>query len=205
MSPTSARRANVILLNGTSSAGKSTLARAIQDAMDVPYLHTGLDHFLQRYPRRFMGQLDGWDDALRDGRLVALPRVGPLGLRLFDGMYAAVAALARAGTHVVVDDVIHDARVLARAAERLRGLRALFVGVRCTLEELERRERERGDRTPGEARLFEAAVHAHGAYDLELDTSVLTASECAAAIKHRLEMGTRPTALTRLRERPAVP
>ena len=88
MRPASARSANVILLNGTSSAGKSTLARAIQDAMDEPYLHTGLDHFLRRYPRRFMGEVDGWDDALRDGRLVALPRVPSAPTRTLPGCMA---------------------------------------------------------------------------------------------------------------------
>ena len=36
----------VILLNGTSSAGKSTLAKQLQEILPQPYLHTGIDHFL---------------------------------------------------------------------------------------------------------------------------------------------------------------
>lgn len=37
---------NIILLNGTSSAGKTTIAQAIQEVMEAPYLHMGIDQFL---------------------------------------------------------------------------------------------------------------------------------------------------------------
>ena len=41
---------NVVVLNGTSSSGKSSVARALQARMPTPYLHTGVDHFLSRLP-----------------------------------------------------------------------------------------------------------------------------------------------------------
>ncbi len=168
--------------------------------MEEPYLHTGRDHFLDRFPRRFMDEVDGWADAVRDGRLVALPRVGPLGLRLFDGMYAAVAALAEAGNNVIVDDVIHDPRVLASAVARLSRLTVLFVGVRCPVDVAERRDRERGDRTTGEARVFASAVHAHGAYDVEIDTSAQSPEDCTRRIRDALANGAAGGAFSRLRE-----
>ncbi|MEV1042213.1 hypothetical protein AB0J01_37190, partial [Streptomyces sp. NPDC050204] len=37
------RPGHVIFLNGTSSAGKTTLARAIQEESDEPYLYWGID------------------------------------------------------------------------------------------------------------------------------------------------------------------
>jgi chloramphenicol 3-O phosphotransferase len=42
--------ARVIYLNGTSSAGKSSIARALQAKLDDLYLHVPLDVFLQMVP-----------------------------------------------------------------------------------------------------------------------------------------------------------
>jgi chloramphenicol 3-O-phosphotransferase len=36
----------VILLNGASSSGKSTLAKALQRALDEPFLHVSSDQFV---------------------------------------------------------------------------------------------------------------------------------------------------------------
>jgi chloramphenicol 3-O phosphotransferase len=41
-------------------------------------------------------------------------------------------------------------------------------------------------------------VHAHGIYDLEVDTSVLTAMECAEQINERLLNGPPPNAFQHL-------
>ena len=44
--------ANVILLNGCSSAGKTTLALALQDVLTAPYQHIALDQFRDGMPGR---------------------------------------------------------------------------------------------------------------------------------------------------------
>ena len=41
-------------------------------------------------------------------------------------------------------------------------------------------------------------VHAHDIYDLEVDTSILTAMECAEQIKERLLNGSPPNAFQQL-------
>jgi chloramphenicol 3-O phosphotransferase len=46
-----------------------------------------------------------------------------------------------------------------------------LVGVHCPLEELERRERARGDRGVGDARRDLETVHTFCAYDLEVDST----------------------------------
>lgn len=40
------RQGTIIWLNGTSSAGKSSIATAIQALAPTPYLHTGVDYFM---------------------------------------------------------------------------------------------------------------------------------------------------------------
>jgi chloramphenicol 3-O phosphotransferase len=212
----------IVLLNGTSSAGKSTIASYLQESMDEPYLRTGIDHWLERMPPSFFvttngdtqESADGYLLIFRDGQVetsvsaagateyhgarLSEVRVGPAALRFLSGMYMAVRAIAAAGTNVIVDDVIYDMRVLRAAACALSGKHAFFVGLRCPLEIVEQRERERGDRAIGGARAFHDLVHQGGVYDLELNTSVISARKCARAIKDHLDYGPAPSAFARL-------
>src|SRR5919199_1570993 len=68
-----AQRGNIVFLNGTSSAGKSSIAQALQEVMEAPYLHTGIDHFLERFPVRFHVKSDGADPATATGFLWVCP------------------------------------------------------------------------------------------------------------------------------------
>jgi chloramphenicol 3-O phosphotransferase len=115
-------------------------------------------------------------------------------------MYPAFAVLASEGNNLIIDDVLFDPRALREAVCALEPLGALFVGVRCPLEVTERREPERGVRTLGLARAHYALVHAPGVYDLEVDTSISTPTECALQIRRRLVEGPAPAAFRRLRE-----
>ena len=116
-------------------------------------------------------------------------------------MHAAAAALASKGNDVIIDDVIFDTRVLKEAVNTLHAFNALFVGVRCPFEIAEQREQARGNRTQGLVKAHFNLVHSHGIYDFEVDTSILTAMECAIQIKNRLQNGTPPDALQRLQNK----
>lgn len=199
---------NVIFLNGASSSGKTAIAHALQQVMDEFYVHTGIDHFFERVPLRFHVFSDGTEPVDAYGVLWVMPagqppvtelRFGPAGMRLISGMYNAVAGLALAGTSVIVDDVIFDSSVLRAALRALEGFDVLFVGVRCPLAIARERELARGDRMSGLAEAHDNIVHAHGLYDLEVDTSVATAMDCAMLIKQHVDEGTRSTAFETLR------
>jgi len=199
---------HIIVLNGTSSSGKTTLAKALQDVMPVPYLHTGIDHFLERYPSRMIVRSDGVNPASAEGWLATFHdnvlvkvQIGPLGYKLIAGMYQAIATLADAGINVIVDDVIYDQRVLRSAVAALHSCNVLFVGIRCPLDVAERRERERGNRAVGGAKTFYDLVHVPRIYDLEVDTAAASPLDCALAIKHSLPTQPLPHAFTRLKSR----
>ncbi|GAB2778123.1 hypothetical protein GCM10027199_61630 [Amycolatopsis magusensis] len=53
------RPGRVIFLNGTSSAGKTTLARAIQDESDTPFVYWGIDTLFSLVPPNWGGGRDG--------------------------------------------------------------------------------------------------------------------------------------------------
>jgi chloramphenicol 3-O phosphotransferase len=178
-----------VLLNGTSSSGKTTLAKSFQRIMDEPYLLIGIDTVVFALPGQYLNP-PRWHDVFEyiwhdDGSLDI--QAGPLGHQLVSGMHQAVAALARTGFNVVVDHVLLDPRWLDDCAEVFADFDLLMVGVRCPLAVLEQRERERKDRTLGQARAQFNRVHTHAVYDLEIDTSLLTPAEGAQKIKQHLK------------------
>jgi chloramphenicol 3-O phosphotransferase len=200
---------NIIFLNGTSSSGKTGIAKALQEILDDYYIHTGIDHYLERVPEKFHRLSDGKNPSTAEGFLWVTPaggnhvaeiRIGPAALRLFSGMYRAYAALASMGNNIIIDDVIFDPRVLKEAVSILYPFNVLFVGVKCPFEIADQREQERGDRSLGLVKAHYDLVHAHGIYDLEVDTSILTSLECANQIKNRLQNGPGPEALQKLQK-----
>ena len=197
---------NIILLNGTSSSGKTTIAQALQEVMETPYLHTGIDQFLiERLPKRLIVYSDGIHPATAEGWLAvhnetsSEVRIGPMGYRWIAGMYHAIAVLAEEGLDVIVDDVIYDPRVLKIAVQTLPAQQVFFVGVRCPLEVAEGREQARGNRAKGGAKTFFNVVHVHGIYDLEVDSDTHSPIDCAIQIKKGLQAMPTPNAFSQLR------
>jgi chloramphenicol 3-O phosphotransferase len=185
----------ILVLNGTSSSGKTSIVQALQEVLEEPYLDVGIDRFLWMLPRRYL-QSPFWDEVLGHA-----DRAGPLGHQLISGMHHAAAVLARRGNHVIVDHVLIEPAWTRECAALFCDLPAFLIGVRCPLAVLEQREKARRDRTLGQARAQLHLVHAHGIYDLEVDTSLLSPKACARQIQAHLQNGAPPVAFKRLRER----
>ena len=168
-SPASAGK--VILLNGPSSSGKSSIARELQARLPTLFLHLSFDH-------------------LRDSGVLPLERIqsGELDWSksreaFFIGFERAVAALAAAGNNLIVDHIVETRECLGRLNEALSGIDVFFVGVHCPLDELERREAARGDRRLGDARRDHFSVHQHCTYDLEVDGTLSPEQNAAKIIE----------------------
>ena len=152
------KRSKIILINGASSAGKSTLAKAFQALVDEPFLHFSLDLLM------FGGEvLPARRDAAGPFSWVSMRPM------LFDGYYRCLAALAFAGNNIVVDYIIETQEQLDQLVYLLTPFDVFYVCLRCPLPELERRERQRGDRRIGDARGDHELVNRFGPYDAELD------------------------------------
>ncbi len=188
------KRGNIIVLNGTSSSGKSSVLRALQQVLDEPYLDAGIDKFIFMLPKRYL-DAPLWHEVFKytcripDDPLSLVIRAGPLGHQLMAGMHRSIATLAEAGLNVLADHVLLEPAWVRECAEMFGKFNALLVGIRCPLEVLEQRERSRRDRTVGQARAQFDLVHAHGVYDVEVDTSILSPMDCALQIKRRLQDG----------------
>jgi len=188
------RIGNIIILNGASSSGKTSIVHALQNLLDEPYLEAGIDKFIFMLPDRYL-ERPLWDDVL--GLAV---HTGAEGHLLFAGMHRAIAALSRAGNHVLADHVLVEPQWVQDCASLFGDLPAYLIGIHCPLEILEQRERARRSRTPGQARAQFSQVHAHCIYDLEVDTSANTPEECARLIQFRVYSGQPPTAFISLKQ-----
>jgi chloramphenicol 3-O phosphotransferase len=103
----------------------------------------------------------------------------------------------------LVDHVLVEREWVQECATLSAGLPAYLIGIHCPLDLLEERERARKDRTLGQARLQFERVHKFTLYDLEVDTSLAPAEECAATIARFLSTGAPPSAFRRLLARDA--
>ena len=148
----------IIVINGPSSSGKTTLALALQKELDLPFIRFSFDLFLDH--RAFPSE------GIRSGRF-SWEQMRP---SVFRGIQQCLPALATAGNNVIFDHIIETRPWLADLISMIAGLDGFFVGLHCSLPELERREMGRGDRRPGEARLDFQTVHSITSYDLELDS-----------------------------------
>lgn len=83
-----------------------------------------------------------------------------------------IAMFSDKGVNLVVDKILHNEDTTKDCYEILNDYPVLFVGVHCPLTELEKREKDRGDRTIGQAKAQLNYVNQQGeVYDIEVDTS----------------------------------
>ena len=172
----------IFLLNGAFSSGTSTLAKAMQEALPEPFLHVSPDHLVAS------GMLPARRDP--DGPFGWWQQMRP---RFFDGFHRCLPALAAAGNDLIVEHVIEFRAWREYLATLLDGPDVFLVGVHCDLAEMDRRERDRGDRRTGEGRSHVeiGLIHTFGPYDFEVDTTNAVPSAVAASVLAAWRAGTR--------------
>jgi chloramphenicol 3-O phosphotransferase len=182
----------IILLNGASSSGKSTLARGLQQKLDEPFWHFSIDHLFAAHvlptTRIDTGEFP-WSDLRRP---------------FFDGFHRCLPALAEAGNNLIVEHIVEEESWMPRLLRLLGALDVFFVGVHCPLAELERRERARGDRRIGEARTDYEVTHTFAIYDLEVDSTHPVDGNVASIVASWGKRA-RPNAFDRMARRAGCP
>jgi chloramphenicol 3-O phosphotransferase len=170
----------VIVLNGGSSSGKSSIAACLQQQLEESWLTLGVDDLIRALSHGPMDTTAGGSIHFgADGSI----SVGEAFHQAEAAWYQGVAAIAHAGAAVIADEVFLDgAKSQARLAAALQGLTVVWVGVRCDPDVAESRGIQRGDRIRGQARDQALRVHQGVRYDLVVDTTRTASSQCAGTI-----------------------
>ena len=157
-----------IVLHGPTSAGKSSIARALQECALVPAFHITLDAFVTMSRRRDMRSGD-------EQRLAHHIHC--------NNLKSTLSHLVETHFELVVDLVLRDEVELKACFDILSGRPTYLIGVKAPLDILERREHDRGDRGVGMAREQIDHPAFSRRYDLVIDTSTCTPEEGAVHIR----------------------
>ncbi|MEU1129045.1 chloramphenicol phosphotransferase CPT [Streptomyces sp. NPDC005900] len=172
----------VIVLNGGSSSGKSGITRCLKAILPDPWINLGVDDLIDRLPPSLIESGSGVEFG-QQGEVV----LGEGFREMEEAWTKGVAAMARAGARIIIDDVfLGGAASQSRLRTHLEGLDVLWVGVHCDPEVAAGREMARGDRVIGMAASQAEAVHKGVTYDVEVDTSHTEALACARTIAARV-------------------
>jgi len=157
-----------IVLHGTTSAGKSSIARALQTTAPVPAFHISLDAFVTMSNRRDMRS--------------EAERAQAYSIHC-ENLRSTLARVVQTHFDIVLDLVLRDEAQMEACLNMLRVRPTYVVRVWAPLDVLEERERLREGRTPGMAREQIDHPAYRRAYDLEVDTSLCSPAEGAVAVR----------------------
>ncbi len=159
-----------ILLNGPSSSGKSTLAKALQrligEKRSESYEVVSIDDFMQTDPMETIYEDDVYEVS------------GDLCRRAIE--------ILETGAGVIIDHVITSERIFRELQETLRAYPLIPVQITCPLEILKAREQARGDRCAGSAEASAQYLFPQEGYDLTVDTGSTLPEKNASLIFERI-------------------
>ena len=150
-------KGRIIILNGTSSAGKSMLAAELRRILSEPFCYYASDQLADAGFRAIKHEVrDVGSPSERD--------------KFFEGFHRSIVGFAEAGNDLIIEHIVEEASWWAQLQSLLTHIDTFWVGVHAPITEIERRERERGDRTIGEA-AYHLKTHQYCRYDIEVNTS----------------------------------
>lgn len=193
----------IILLNGTSSSGKTTIARVLQEKHRGILLLYGVDNLVQSaFPLKcdfppFDEQAITVEMDEREGRPIARLIVSPYMYPVYRTAVRFYKMLSEQGYDLIVDEVLFDRNRIIPYFELLAGEPVYFVGVKPSRRTVCERERERGDRLIGLAEgLYDEVYQPGFTFDLTLDTGVLSPDESADVLLAYIDANPHPTGFT---------
>lgn len=163
---------NIIILNGPSSAGKSSITKELQFQLDSIYLHLPLDSFLAMVPDH-------------------IEEKAPLYEKTIPTLIDSAVSLVKNQNNVIADVVLFPEN-MTLFVDKLKNFSSHFIAITASLKTLQHREKTRGDREIGLAESQYQDIHKDIAYDFKIDTTELTAKESAQKIIESLDLETRP-------------
>lgn len=163
----------VILLNGPSSSGKSTLSKELQaflrERMGMESAIVSIDDF--------MCKILGVDEPIYEDDVYEIS----------GEMCSEILRLLASTPCVIVDHVITSPRIYSQLSDAVRTKKLLRVRIECPLEVLVAREKARGNRCAGSAESSYTYLYPKQGYDACVNTHTMTTAQCCEVILEKLK------------------
>jgi chloramphenicol 3-O phosphotransferase len=191
----------IILLNGASSSGKTSLALAIQHLSNEPWLRLGVDTFVEMMPHKYLPFGTKAEEGFRfipgknDKGPLMMIEAGQWGKKVFSTLPLTVNLLANHGNNVIVDEVLLSEKDLQNYINACYSHKVYFIGVFCDLSIMQEREILRHDRAIGLSNDQLRKVHPEArAYDMKIDATNQTSFVLASSILDFINVNPNPQA-----------
>lgn len=162
---------NVILLNGPSSSGKSTISIALQKALECEtrekYGIISIDNFLDM-------TID--EGIYEDDVFEISPK-----------LCKSAVEMVSSQKNIIIDHVITSKHIFKQLINDLEFCNIYLISVTCPLQELIRREQQRKNRCLGSAEASSQYLFPQKTYDLMIDTFQTPIEECMLQIINVLQ------------------
>lgn len=194
---------NIMLIAGTTSAGKSTLCKTLQQKMHAPCIQFGIDNVVAMLAPKYLGipvtpdeikhfnpkpeQALGFylimpGPSIDNPYAYATVQLGPLARSALSAHFHAIKFISQCGINVISDQVFSFKDEYLEAKAVLGSIPTFWVAVNADNDTLLAHEKKRGNRFPGHTIGLLLQMHKDIANDLELDSGKMTPEEEAEAI-----------------------
>ncbi|ANF97840.1 chloramphenicol phosphotransferase CPT family protein [Paenibacillus bovis] len=191
------RQGLIVLLNGTSSSGKTSISNELINQKEILFHHLSLDEFFDNYNDFVNNKLIGTSPKEIDHQVVSQI----VDDSVFSVYHSTVKLFSEMGLNVIADTVMDSDKRFNECLDMFADQSVLFVGVQCSKEELARREQKRGDRNIGLADFQFDQIYRFDEYDLKVNTEALNPAECAKEILNFIQSGQDYSVFNKLNKR----
>lgn len=205
---------HLILMNGSSSAGKTSTCEAFQNLCPEMYLHLGIAEFWRSIPSKQLHITQASPEYYQaktyyqEGKPYFQIMPGPLLDKVMCVSYQAIATYLEAGIDVISDQLFWKPEWFQHALEAFHPYSVFYVGLFVSDEEGAHREQQRSQKDPaniayehrraGWNRCSALETHANMIYDIEIDNTHLSINETAEKLLQELNACKNPTAFKKL-------
>jgi chloramphenicol 3-O phosphotransferase len=190
----------IILLHGTSSTGKTSTARTLQNIFPAPLIYLSLDTWIRQClsPRFYEPATKladvKQDSEVKQGTHFLLPNTlenplpwpmvgsGKVANDTIEMMYQSALNFYAKGYWVVLDHVLLNSKWRDLFLSMTKDCRRILVKMTCDANLLAEREKARGDRMQNVYLALLNTIHQGMNYDLTIDTSHITPLQAAQKI-----------------------
>lgn len=178
----------ILLIVGTSSSGKSSLSRRLQEVLPDFWQYMSLDSVFAGIPDRYGGGVNGplseVGFAYANKEIDASITYGSIGQKVLSGMIASALAMNAAGINVIFDDMILDKNHSRMWDAALADVESLIVRLNAPTSVLEERNTRR--RNPPKLALNHIDTNSLLNADIEIDTGSVSIESAAHRVAEKL-------------------